>query len=204
MPGVSTTVKCSVLLSCCYITNYHTKDISQNKEINLKNNMQRQRDRERERESQWGRGRQRGRQRIPTGLCTDSREPDAGLELMNYEIMTWAEVGCFTDWDNQAPLYPYSIGWKEVTGASKLKNRGLYKYEYWKVGIIWGQLMACAQYLDSSRFYLSDVGRMEPPPLARGPHSRSQVLGPSLSSVPSPHTLSSIPHLKRLHVHVCG
>ena len=28
------------------------------------------------------------RKRIQSGLCTDSREPDAGLELMNCEIMT--------------------------------------------------------------------------------------------------------------------
>ena len=25
---------------------------------------------------------------IPAGLCTDSMEPDVGLELMNHEIMT--------------------------------------------------------------------------------------------------------------------
>ena len=29
-----------------------------------------------------------GRERIRSRLCTDSREPDAGLELMNCEIMT--------------------------------------------------------------------------------------------------------------------
>ena len=28
------------------------------------------------------------RQRIPRRFCADSREPDAGLELMNYQIMT--------------------------------------------------------------------------------------------------------------------
>ena len=27
-----------------------------------------------------------------------STEPDMGLELMNREIMTWAEVRCLTDW----------------------------------------------------------------------------------------------------------
>ena len=32
-----------------------------------------------------------------------STEPDAGLELTNREIMTWAEVGCLTDWATQAP-----------------------------------------------------------------------------------------------------
>ena len=30
-------------------------------------------------------------------------EPDAGLELMNSEIVTWAEVGRSTDWATQVP-----------------------------------------------------------------------------------------------------
>ena len=38
-----------------------------------------------------------------------STEPDVGLELMSCEIMTWAEVGCLTDWANQAPLLWYII-----------------------------------------------------------------------------------------------
>ena len=33
-----------------------------------------------------------------------STEPDAGLELMNCEIMTWAKVRCLTDWATQVPL----------------------------------------------------------------------------------------------------
>ena len=33
-----------------------------------------------------------------------STEPDAGLEPMNCEIMTWAEVGRSTNWATQAPL----------------------------------------------------------------------------------------------------
>ena len=33
-----------------------------------------------------------------------STEPDAGLELANREIMTWAEVRRLTDWATQAPL----------------------------------------------------------------------------------------------------
>ena len=33
-----------------------------------------------------------------------STEPDAGLELTDHEIMTWAEVGCSTDWATQATL----------------------------------------------------------------------------------------------------
>ena len=37
-------------------------------------------------------------------LWAISPEPDAGLELTNREIMTWAEVGRSTDWATQAPL----------------------------------------------------------------------------------------------------
>ena len=35
-----------------------------------------------------GRGRERGRQRICSRLCANSREPEAGLQLMNGEIIT--------------------------------------------------------------------------------------------------------------------
>ena len=37
-------------------------------------------------------------------LWAVSTEFDAGLELMNHEIMTWPEVGCLTEWATQAPL----------------------------------------------------------------------------------------------------
>ena len=33
-------------------------------------------------------------------------EPDAGLELTDREIMTWAEVGRLTDWATQVPDMP--------------------------------------------------------------------------------------------------
>ena len=46
----------------------------------------------RERMCQQGRGRERRGQRI----CAASTEPDAGFQLMNREIVTRAEVGCFT------------------------------------------------------------------------------------------------------------
>ena len=36
-------------------------------------------------------------------LWAVSTEPDAGLELTNREIVTWAEVGRSTDWATQAP-----------------------------------------------------------------------------------------------------
>ena len=44
---------------------------------------------ERERER---RGRERGRERIPSKLCTVSREPDMGLNVLNHEIMARAKI----------------------------------------------------------------------------------------------------------------
>ena len=42
----------------------------------------------REREHEQGKDREKGRQRIGSRLCTDSREPNAGLKLTNREIVT--------------------------------------------------------------------------------------------------------------------
>ena len=49
-------------------------------------------ERERDTESEAG-------SRLPAG----SIEPNAGLELMDHEIMTWAEVRHSTEWATQAP-----------------------------------------------------------------------------------------------------
>ena len=62
----------------------------------------------RETEHEWGRVRGReGDTESETGsrLWAISQEPDAGLELTDREIVTWAEVGPLTDWATQAPLY---------------------------------------------------------------------------------------------------
>ena len=40
---------------------------------------------------------------VGSRLWTDSTEPDVGLELMDCEILTWAEVGGLTEWATQAP-----------------------------------------------------------------------------------------------------
>ena len=56
---------------------------------------------ERWRQSSSGGGAEReGDTESKTGsrLWAVSTEPDTGLELMNREIMTWAEVGRLTDW----------------------------------------------------------------------------------------------------------
>ena len=50
-----------------------------------------------------------------TRLQAVSMEPDAGLELMDCEIMIWARVGHLTDWATQAPL--------NVTLIFKIKSK---------------------------------------------------------------------------------
>ena len=42
---------------------------------------------------------------VGSSLWAVSTEPNAGLEPMNREIMTWAKVGCLTDWATQVPLF---------------------------------------------------------------------------------------------------
>ena len=58
--------------------------------------------RERERERERERDRPRIWSRLQALSC--QHRAHAGLEPMNCEIMTWAEVGCLTDWATQAPL----------------------------------------------------------------------------------------------------
>ena len=61
---------------------------------------------DRERQSMNGGGSEReGDTESETGsrLWAVSIEPDAGFELTDREIMTWAEVGRLTDWATQAP-----------------------------------------------------------------------------------------------------
>ena len=70
-------------------------------------------EREREWASEKERGREKGTQnpkRAP-GSEPVSTKPDAGLELMNREIMTWAEVRHLTDWATQAPLMSLFKAW---------------------------------------------------------------------------------------------
>ena len=61
---------------------------------------------DRERQSMNGGGSEReGDTESETGstLWAVSTEPDAGLELTDREIVTWAEVGHLTNWATQAP-----------------------------------------------------------------------------------------------------
>ena len=57
---------------------------------------------ERENVRAWGEGAESGRHRIWSRLYAVSTEPNVGLELVNWEIMTWAEVRRLTNWATQA------------------------------------------------------------------------------------------------------
>ena len=59
-------------------------------------------------------------------LWAVSTEPDAGLELMEWEIVTWAEVGRLTDWATQAPLKAsilWSWWWKHLQKENWCTNK---------------------------------------------------------------------------------
>ena len=65
---------------------------------------------ETERDRSWaGEGQRKGDTESAAGsrFWAVSTEPNGGLEPTNREIMTWAEVGRFTDWATQAPLFLY-------------------------------------------------------------------------------------------------
>ena len=64
-------------------------------------------ERERERERRGGTEREEDTEseassRLPAG----STEPNVELEPTNHEIMTWAKIGCLTNWTTQEPLIP--------------------------------------------------------------------------------------------------
>ena len=65
-----------------------------------------------ERDRAWtGEGQRERETESETGsrLWAISPEPDTGLELMDHEIMTWAEVSGLTDWATQAPQIFFSL-----------------------------------------------------------------------------------------------
>ena len=65
---------------------------------------------ERDRESEWERGRDRGRARIPSGGSVLSAvDPDAGLALLNHEIMTRAETQSWDASPTEPPRHPTRV-----------------------------------------------------------------------------------------------
>ena len=72
--------------------------------------------RETETECEWMRCRDREgdtESKAGSRLWAVSTEPDEGLELTNHEIMTSSEVGCFTNWATQVPLF--CLLWKHLS-----------------------------------------------------------------------------------------
>ena len=63
-------------------------------------------ERHRDIQGEWGRAEREGDTESEAGssFWAVSTKPDAGLEILNCEIMTWAEVERKTDWATQAPL----------------------------------------------------------------------------------------------------
>ena len=62
---------------------------------------------ERQRQSMSGGGAEREgdtKSKASSRLWTVSTETNTGIELTNCENMTWAKVGCLTEWDTQATL----------------------------------------------------------------------------------------------------
>ena len=53
-----------------------------------------------------------------------STEPDLGLKLMDREIITWAEVGCSTDWATQAPHFFLLFKFIYLLEVGKGRKRG--------------------------------------------------------------------------------
>ena len=99
-----------------------------------------QRERERERESMSGRGAEREgdpESKAGSRLCTVSTEPNAGLEPMNCEIMTRAEVRRSTDWAAQAPFQLYFLYHNEISILLLKFFKCLFLYKWFHLGTMW-------------------------------------------------------------------
>ena len=75
-------------------------------------------ERQGEAEGKQGRGREReGDTESEAGsrFWAITTEPDAGLELMNCDSITWPEVRCSTDWATQAPCFSHPSGYEVVS-----------------------------------------------------------------------------------------
>ena len=83
--------------------------------------------RQRETEHEQGEGQKEGHTESETGsrLWAVSTEPNAGLELTDREIMTWAEVGRLTNQATQAPQ-AWSFN-RLMTKYEKITFRNIYK-----------------------------------------------------------------------------
>ena len=109
--------------------------------------------RDRERQSMSMGGAERGgdtESKAGSRLWAVSTEPDTGLELTNRETMTWAEVGCPTDWATQAPQCWFIFergrggfrgerGRQRETGDPKQSQCHQHHHELWDHDLSWNQ-----------------------------------------------------------------
>ena len=81
-------------------------------------------------EGEGQRGREDTESEAGSRLWAVSTEPNAGLELMNGEIMTWAEVGHSTNWATQAPQVGLCACVKkqilQIVNNNEIYVRGIY------------------------------------------------------------------------------
>ena len=75
--------------------------------------------------------------------------PDVGLEITDCEIMTWAKVSCWTNWDTQAPLCSFRDQFSElllIDFGTIPWNRNMNSF-HWLFGDV------CSGNLKSHRYY---------------------------------------------------
>ena len=94
--------------------------------------------RETETEWRWGRGEREGDTESEAGsrIWAVSTEPNTGLEPMNCEIMTWAEVWHLTNWATQAPLFYFFnvyfvYFWERKRGREQRRGREGTEHKIW-------------------------------------------------------------------------
>ena len=82
-------------------------------------------ERKRATEHEWGGGAENEgntESKAGSGLWAVSTEPSVGLELTDYEIMTWAQVECLTDQATQAPLHTFFFNMKFIVKLVSIQH----------------------------------------------------------------------------------
>ena len=120
---------------------------------------------------------------IGSRLWAVSTEPNVGVEFTDCEIMTWAEVGCSTDWASQAPLNSsfFSFGYFphiHLLTSTLLNTHGVFLKMYGAFSLV-----LCPKYSHhpgppSSHLCLLKPGSLSPKPMdsAWSPHSHTVPL----------------------------
>ena len=97
-------------------------------------------------------------------LWAISTEPDAGLELRNRKIVTWAEVGHLTDWATQTPLLCTFL-LEDLCESTTQNTNSCYNMDKpWKHAK-WKKPLTKATYHD---FHIWNIQRQSGPVVAKG------------------------------------